>query len=134
MAKFDFTKKEALANLRAMVMNEEVAEGVKIVADENLVAWIDNEVDLLSRKSNHNGNSKAAKENAERMEVVKTALAEMGGHVRVSEIVTHINREDFSPNRVTAVLGKMAGTKKGEGTGEVVRTVEKGVAYFSLAE
>lgn len=137
MAKFEFTKRMAFAKLAEMVEGVEaipVAEGEVAISKADMLDFINHEVELLNRKSNHTGNTKSEKEMAERMDVVKNALAEIGKPARVSEIVAHIGQSAFSPNRVTAILGKMAGTKKAEGTGEVVRTVEKGVAYFALAE
>jgi len=123
------TKRENFSEIRKIVENAEISAEEK----QYYLAWIDREIDLLKNKSTKS-NSKAKAEAAARREVVKTALAEIGQPARVSEIVAHIGEAEYSPNRVTAVLSQMCGNKKIEGTGEVVRTVEKGVAYFALAE
>jgi hypothetical protein len=107
----------------------------EVVSKENktiLEEFIGNEVALLERKASK-VDSKKNEEHEALMSSIKIALYNKGGKMTCSEIVKAVNTAegaDYSLNKISAMLTKM-GEK---GSGEVVKTMEKKVAYFTLAD
>ena len=114
------TKKEmynALLNVEAVAANEE------------MVTFINHEIDLLNaRKSS--GNTKKKEESDARMEAVFEALSSMDADkATVSEIITKATNEvaDYTNQRVSALLRKLVLAER------VVKTIEGKKAYFAVA-
>lgn len=110
------TKKEMFFEIRKAVID-----------NEEMVAFIDHEIELLSKKRS-SVNTKAAKETAERAEKVFNALAEMDKPVTVSELVKLTSDpevSEYNGQRVTALLKKLGDRVKRE---EI-----KGKAYYAIA-
>ena len=110
---------------------KEVVNKSNIENKAEAIAFIEHEAELLRRKTSAEKATKTQKENIEIMKRIKEVLKEIGKPVTISEM------QDFSPEmasynnqKLSALLRKM-GTEVG--TGEVIRTVEKKKAYFSLA-
>lgn len=103
---------------------------------EEINAFIDHEIDLLSRKTAKSGQTKTQKENAVIIAFVEDVLAEVGEPVTVSallenERVATYTLEDgrkISNQKLSAILKKLVDD------GRVVKVYEKKKAYFSLAE
>ena len=119
MANTKMTKKDWFAVLRGMV-TESGSEQT-----EDLLAFIDHEVELLSKKSAKSGNSKKEQEQSAVMEEILNALAEFGKAVTVTELMTVL---PYSNQKISAMLKKMV-----EDFGTVTKTVEKKKAYFAVA-
>ena len=113
------TKREYFAQIREMVAD-----------NEELVAFIDHEVELLNKKNSSKGISKTAQAN---MEIKANILKVMADKPRtIGQITKEYNATygtDFSSNKISALVSQM---KEGKGTGEVRRFEEKGVAYFKV--
>lgn len=99
----------------------------EVSANEDMVAFIDHEIDLINRKS---ANKKATKTQVENEGIKDTILS-----VLTSEgaTVTEIQAKDeslsaLSNQRVSALLRQMVES------GTVVKTVNKKKSYFALAE
>lgn len=109
------TKKEMFVAIKAMVSE-----------NEEMVAFLDHEIELLSKK--RSDNSKAKAESDARAEKVFNALAEMDRPVTISELLTLTSDEEvanYTNQRVSALMRKL-----GE---RVVKTMNKGKAYFTVA-
>ena len=122
MANKKMTKKDYFAILRAAY--PQTADNYNEV-----IAFIDHEVDLLNRKNS--GEKKPTAQQAAN-EVVKTAIAE-GMTPNRLYTVTEIQKEipecaEMSNQRISALLRQMKEDKI------IVRTEDKRKAYFSLAE
>ena len=122
MANKKMTKKDYFAILRAAY--PQTADNYNEV-----IAFIDHEVDLLNRKNS--GEKKPTAQQAAN-EAVKTAIAEGMSPNRLYT-VTEIQKEipecaEMSNQRISALLRQMKEDKI------IVRTEDKRKAYFSLAE
>lgn len=106
------TKKEYFEILRGIV------EG-----NDELVAFIDHEVELLSKKSNVR--TKAQIENDVIVEDIFNYLAEIGRPVTVTELIAEAHLE-FTNQKVSALLKKLVDA------GRVVKVTDKKKSYFSV--
>lgn len=118
------TKKEMFAMVKEVVANCDVAN------KEEMVAFIDHEVELLERKSSKSGQTKTQKENVALMEQLVDAFKEMEKPVTISEFQSLSTAEvaTLSNQKLSALLKKLT---DGENA-PMVRTVEKKKAYFSV--
>lgn len=142
MEKKKLTKKEYFAVIKEVVRGAVpegdagvAANGVTVTRGE-LTDFIDREIELLANKSKKTGNTKAEKEAAERFETVIAELTAIGKPVTISELMRESavfsgDIENWSSQRLSAILNKEAKAK--DHTPAVVRTEEKGKAYFSIA-
>lgn len=97
-----------------------------IVADnEELVAFIDHEVELLEKRKG--GMTKAQKENEVLVEDIYNALAEIGEAVTVTDFIVKAGLE-FTNQKVSALLKKLVDA------GRVVKVTDKKKSYFSIAD
>lgn len=100
----------------------EVAEVLRNIEREDLAEFIEGRIAILDKKSE---NKKATAKQNENEGIKADILARLEGRsVTVGELVKEMG---FSSQKLSALLTQLV---KG---GEVVRTVEKKVAYFSLA-
>lgn len=110
-----------------------------MLADENIkqndmfVAYLENELALLTKKAENKKATKNQTENAEIKEVILEVLAEMSNGGRATDIMNAVKSVDtekyatLTNQRVSAILKQMVE----EGT--VVKTIDKKVSTFSLA-
>ena len=118
MAEKKITKRERYAQLLAIA---EVAE------NEELVTFIQHEIELLEKKSSKSGSTKTQKENAEIKVKLLEELAEVGKAVTITEFMKASEYAgQFSNQKLSALLSQLIKT------GEVEKTVEKGKSYFSV--
>ena len=124
MANTKMTKKEWFAVIREMVENSERED-----KDEMLV-FIDHEVELLSKKRTST-NSKKDKENEELCIQLEKALAEIGRPVTITEFMKESTAEvaTLSNQKLSALLKKCK-----EERGTVDKKVDKKKSYFFLVE
>lgn len=110
------TKKEMFVEIKNLLTD-----------NEEIVAFCDHEIELLSKKRS-SGNSKAKAEAKARAEKVYEALAKMENPVTVTEFIALTDDEEIASwtnQRVSALLRKL-----GE---RVTKEVVKGKSYFSVA-
>ena len=123
MANSKMTKKDWFATIRAMV------EGSGNEREDDILAFIDHEVELLEKKSSKSGQTKTQKENVEVVAKIENALREVGKAVTITELQTASEEMSaYSNQKLSALLKQMVSK------GTVVRTEDKKKAYFSLAE
>jgi hypothetical protein len=114
------TKREAFAQIRTMVAE-----------NDELVAFIDHEVELLDKKNSRKSNkpTKAQVANEEIKGKILEYLATTD-KARIADIAAELGE---SPNKINALVKQMKRTDENP-TGQIIRTEEKRVAYFSLAD
>jgi hypothetical protein len=112
------------------VTKVEMFEAIKAqLVDEAQIAFIDNEIRMVKAKNARRSNkpSKAQVANAE-LGAVVVAKLEADKRYTASEVQKAVEElTDLSNQRVSAILKALVKA------GSVVRTEEKGKAYFSLA-
>lgn len=114
------TKKDRFNELLAI---EAVAQ------NEDLVAFINHEIELLTRKNAKSGESKKQKENAEIKEVLIAELATMEKAVTISEFqASNETAKGYSNQKIAALFKQLVEA------GRVERIEEKGKALFRVAD
>ena len=112
------TKRELFGQARELA----VANG-----REDLVAFIDHEIDLLNKKASASGNSKTQKENLEIIEKLINELANINEPVTISDFQKRsAYASQFSNQKISALFRK-------EIDGRIIKTVDKKKSYFSVA-
>ena len=96
---------------------------------EDLINFVNHELELLDNRANRNTLTKTQKENLETIEVIYDALAELAKPVTITEI-QEANNElgELSNQKISALLKKLVDSNR------VVKVTEKGKSYFSIAE
>ena len=96
---------------------------------QDLIDFIDHEIELLSRKASRSSETKTQKENVAIMDKMLEVLAEIGRPVTITEF-QNANSEMavFSNQKLSALFKKLVDSN------QVVKTSDKKKTYFSLAE
>ena len=99
-----------------------------VAGNEELVAFIDHELDLLNKKAS----TKSTKVNNEQialMEKIVNALNEIGRSVTISELQKeNAEMAEYSNQKLSAMLKKLVDNK------QVTKIVDKKKSYFMVAE
>lgn len=117
------TKKERFANIYAIIEQSNAENKT------DLLGFIDHEVELLERKSSKTTMTATQKANLEVMETIKEVLAEKPNST-VSELIKDERLSMYTNQKISALL-RLLGN---DGTKEIVKTSDKKVSRFSLAE
>ena len=122
MANTKMTKKDWFAEIRGIVAEMEREDKA------DMLAFIDHEVELLSKKKSST-NSKKDKELEELCIKVETALAEFDRPVTITEFMKESTHEvaTLSNQKLPALLKKCVEVRK-----TVDKTTEKKKSYFAL--
>jgi len=120
------TKRDYFARLRAIVAN-----------DAELVAFIDHEVELLTRKNASGTQTKTQAENVKVAEILLQELAKVGNPTTItdlmnkSEVIANYRLENGNPlsnQKISAIFKQLVDNK------EIVKVVDKKKSYFSIAD
>ena len=96
---------------------------------EDLVNFVNHEIELLNKRANSNTLTKTQKENLELVEVIYNILVDVAKAVTIAEIQeANATLAELSNQKVSALLKKLVDAER------VVKVVEKGKAYFSIAK
>lgn len=117
------TKKEMFAEIVTVVESAEVAEETRT----EMIDFLNHQIELLANRKSSGERKPTAKqvENEKIKEDIKGLL--MDGRMTCGELAKAL---DITSQRCSALLRQLGD----DGTKEVVKTMEKKVAYFSLAE
>ena len=137
---FPFTQNQAYAALISLIETGEAKYETTDKAGETSIVKpdLDTLVDFLNHRIEQNAKKSDAPRKLtpqqEKNEATKQGILanmEVGVRYTIGDMLTTFDCFDAgtSPQRVSALLSQMGA----KGTGEIVRTEEKGKAYFSLA-
>lgn len=116
------TKREMFAQI--LTINE-VAE------NPEMVEFLNHQIELLdSRKGGAKKPTKTQQENEGIKDTIYQVLFESETPMRVKDLLEDERLADYSSSKITALLRQMLPET---GDGRVTRTIEKKVAYFSVA-
>jgi len=108
------TKREAFEQIRE-----------KVADDEILVAFIDHEIDLLEKRKSYKSTKPSKNQVAnEGIKEQIYSFVEDNPHIRTKDIADAVG---ISSQKASALIKQM------KEAGTIIRTEEKGVAYFSVA-
>ena len=117
------TKRERFAQLMAIVETSNVANATE------LKEFIEHEVELLDKKNSRSGKpTKTQVANEFIKTQIVSILERVGKPMTVTQLLSENELVDLSNQKVSALLTQLRESNK------VVRTVEKKVAYYSLAD
>ena len=133
------TKKEVATNLKDF-MEMQSENGLEIVGNvtiEDVINYLENEINLLEKKSNSNSKGKLHKEQEILVELVYNELKKINRKVTATELLNaseelqNFELESGLPmslNKVSAMLKKLVDTDR------VVKVIDKRKTYFSVEE
>lgn len=113
------TKKETYVVIRNIV-NASTVEN-----KDDMLAFIDHEVELLNRKKSSSAQTAKQIENESIKELILDTLAENNEPMTISQLMK-CEGLDYTNQRLSALMKQLVDTDK------VVKTSEKRVSYFSL--
>lgn len=114
------TKKELFGEVREIVERE---------GREDLVKFVDHELELLEKKANRTGTTKTQKENEGIKEKIIEALVRIATPVTITELQEQDEEVgQYSNQKISALLTQLIKDEK------VVRTKDKKKSMFSIAE
>lgn len=117
------TKRERFAQLMEIVNASQVENSAE------LVSFIEHEVELLSKKNSRSGKpTKTQLANESIKTQIVSVLERANRPMTVTQLLAESELADLSNQKVSALLTQL------RESGAVVRTVEKKVAYYSLAD
>ena len=117
------TKRERFAQLMEIVKTSDVENSAE------LVAFIEHEVELLTKKNSRSDKpTKTQVENEAIKTQILSILERVGKPMTVTQLLAESELADLSNQKVSALLTQL------RKSGEVVRTIEKKVAFYSLAD
>lgn len=117
------TKRERFAQLMEIVNASQVENSAE------LVSFIEHEVELLNKKNSRSGKpTKTQLANESIKAQIVSVLERVGKPMTVTQLLAESELADLSNQKVSALLTQL------RESGAVVRTVEKKVAYYSLAD
>ena len=113
------------------VNKRERFEQIKALVSDNaeLVAFIDHEIELLNKKNSRSGKpTKTQVENETIKAQIISVLERVGKPMTVTQLLAESEFTGLSNQKVSALLTQL------RKSGEVVRTIEKKVAFYSLPD
>ena len=117
------TKRERFAQLMEIVKASDVENSAE------LVAFIEHEVELLTKKNSRSGKpTKTQVENETIKTQIVSILERVGKPMTVTQLLAESELANLSNQKISALLTQL------RKSGEVVRTTEKKVAFYSLAD
>ena len=117
------TKRERFSQLM------EIVKASKVENSAELVAFIEHEVELLNKKNSRSGRpTKTQVENETIKAQIVSVLERVGKPMTVTQLLAESEFTGLSNQKVSALLTQL------RKSGEVVRTIEKKVAFYSLPD
>ena len=117
------TKRERFSQLMEIVKASNVENSAE------LVAFIEHEVELLTKKNSRSGKpTKTQVENETIKAQIISVLERIGKPMTVTQLLAENEFTGLSNQKVSALLTQL------RKSGEVVRTIEKKVAFYSLPD
>lgn len=105
-----------------------IANVAEVAANEEMVAFINHEIELLdNRKTSKKGLTKTQKENEGVKAVIAEVLADTGEKMTVTELINDNRLNGYTNQKISALLRQMVEA------GKVVKTIEGKKAFFEVA-
>ena len=100
----------------------------EVSANEDLVGFINHEIELLAKKSGKSGQTKTQKENEVILKTIVECLATDRTPMTITELQgAYTELADFSNQKLSALMKKLVDN------GTVTKTIDKKKSYFVLA-
>ena len=104
-----------------------------VAQNAEMVDFIKHEIELLdARKGASRKPTKAQKENMEIKKIIYDVISESDKPMRIRDMMEDSRLSDYAKEKITALVTQMRKDKTADGV--LIRTMDKKVAYFSIAE
>lgn len=101
----------------------------EVSANEDLVGFINHEIELLAKKSGKSGQTKTQKENEGILKTIVECLTTDRTPMTITELQgAYTELADFSNQKLSALMKKLVDN------GTVTKTIDKKKSYFVLAD
>ena len=101
----------------------------EVLANEDLVGFINHEIELLAKKSGKSGQTKTQKENEVILKTIVECLATDRTPMTITELQgAYTELANFSNQKLSALMKKLVDN------GTVTKTIDKKKSYFVLAD
>ena len=126
-----------MANVRKTqtMIIEEIEEIVKVHGTQEQLEFLNKKKEQIAKKNENKGLTATQKANEVLIDIIKETLSKCDKAVRINELQDLDERlamtekgEPISNQKISALLKKLVDN------GEVVKTIEKKIAYFKIAE
>lgn len=126
-----------MANIRKTqtMLIEEIEEIVKVHGTQEQLEFLNKKKEQIAKKNENKGLTATQKANEVLIDIIKETLSKCDKAVRINELQDLDERlamtekgEPISNQKISALLKKLVDN------GEVVKTIEKKIAYFKIAE
>jgi viroplasmin and RNaseH domain-containing protein len=115
------TKKEMFAKLYSIVENLELND------KNEILGFIDHEVELLEKKASAKGQTKTQKENVGIKGVIVKVLEDNGNPMTITDMLACEELKDYTNQKISALCKQLVDN------GDIVKSTDKRKTYFSLA-
>lgn len=119
-----------MANVRKtqVMLIDEIVEVLKVNGTQEQIDFLLKKKEQIANKNATKGLTATQKANEITLEVIKEVLANCDTKVRINELQEKDERlAELSNQKISALLKKLVDN------GEVVKTIEKKIAYFEIA-
>ena len=107
----------------------EIRDILEKIGREDLVAFVDNELNLLAKKAAKTTLTKTQKENIAILDDIFNALSNCNKPVTAAELIVSDDRlAELKTQKIAALLKKLVDA------GQVIKVTEKGKSYYSIAD
>jgi len=126
-----------MANIRKtqIMLIEEIEEIIKVHGTQEQLEFLNKKKEQIAKKNENKGLTATQKANEILIDIIKETLSKCDKAVRINELQDLDERlamtekgEPISNQKISALLKKLVDN------GEVVKTIEKKIAYFKIAE
>ena len=126
-----------MANIRKtqIMLIEEIEEIVKVHGTQEQLEFLNKKKEQIAKKNENKGLTATQKTNEVLIDIIKETLSKCDKAVRINELQDLDERlamtekgEPISNQKISALLKKLVDN------GEVIKTIEKKIAYFKIAE
>ena len=131
-----------MAEIKKLTKKDYFAQIREIVKDNaDLVAFIDHEVDLITRKNSNNSQTKTQKENEAVIEMLVNELEKVGKPITITDLMSTSdtikdyvleNGNHLTNQKISALLNKLVDPENPNA--RLVKVTDKKKSYFSIAD
>ena len=105
-----------------------IANIAEVAANEELLTFINHEIELLDNRKGSKSMTKNQKENEGIKDVIVSVLAEAGEKMTVTELIGCEGLSGYTNQKISALLRQLVDA------GKVVKVIEGKKAYFAISE
>ena len=121
-----------MEKMKKITKKEVYGEMLRIFTDmerQDLVEFVEHEIELIEKKASRNVTTQTQKENIELVEMIYNELKRIGTPVTITDLQKQSEKVgEYSNQKISALMKKLVDSER------VIKTIEKKKSYFSIAE